>query len=57
MVRLVEEFGWPVEKVARTIGVSHSSVSLALREHRYNQALSERLGEERRPDVIPRSDG
>src|SRR5947209_17543349 len=46
MVRLVEEYGWMLEKVARTVGVSHSSVSLAIREHRYNQALSERLGEE-----------
>jgi ParB-like chromosome segregation protein Spo0J len=46
MVRLVEEYGWTAEKVARTVGVSHSSVSLAVREHRYNQVLSERLGED-----------
>lgn len=46
VVRLVEEFGWPADRVARTVGISASSVHLALREHRYNQALSERLGEE-----------
>jgi hypothetical protein len=45
-VRLVTEYGWTAEKVARTVGVSASSVSLALREHEYNQQLSERLGEE-----------
>jgi ParB-like chromosome segregation protein Spo0J len=46
IVRLVEQYQWPAEKVARSIGVSASSISLALREHRYNQALSERLGED-----------
>jgi ParB-like chromosome segregation protein Spo0J len=46
IVRLVEQYQWPVEKVARIVGVSASSISLALREHQYNQALSERLGED-----------
>jgi ParB-like chromosome segregation protein Spo0J len=46
IVRLVEQYRWPVEKVARSVGVSPSSISLALREHRYNQTLSERMGEE-----------
>lgn len=45
IVRLVEEYQWPMDKVARTVGVSPSSISLALREHRYNQVLSERVGE------------
>jgi ParB-like chromosome segregation protein Spo0J len=45
IVRLVEQYEWPADKVARSLGVSPSSVSLALREHRYNQVLSERLGE------------
>jgi ParB-like chromosome segregation protein Spo0J len=46
VVRLVTEYGWPMEKIARTVGVSASSVALALREHQYNHELSERLGEE-----------
>ena len=46
IVRLIEQYHWPGDKVARVIGVSPSSVSLALREHQYNQALTERLGEE-----------
>jgi len=46
VVRVVEEFGWPAEKVARVVGVSVSSVNLAVREHRYNQELSVRLGQE-----------
>lgn len=45
IVRLVEQYQWPMDKVARIVGVSPSSISLALREHRYNQVLSERLGE------------
>ena len=46
IVRLIEQYQWSGDKVARVIGVSASSVSLALREHQYNQALTERLGEE-----------
>ena len=46
IVRLIEQYQWSGDKVARVIGVSPSSVSLALREHQYNQALTERLGEE-----------
>ncbi len=45
ILRLVEEYGWPADKIARVVGVSVSSVNLAIREHRYNRELSERLGQ------------
>lgn len=46
VVRLSEEYGWSAEKVAKVVGISPSSVGLAIRENRYNRELSERLGEE-----------
>jgi ParB-like chromosome segregation protein Spo0J len=46
VVRLADEYGWSAEKVAKVVGISPSSVGLAVREHRYNRELSERLGEE-----------
>jgi hypothetical protein len=46
IVRLIEEYSWPAEKVARTVGISSSSVALAVRENQYNRELSERLGDD-----------
>jgi ParB-like chromosome segregation protein Spo0J len=46
VVRLSDAYGWSAEKVAKVVGISPSSVGLAIREHRYNKELSERLGEE-----------
>ncbi|MFN3651953.1 MAG: ParB/RepB/Spo0J family partition protein [Armatimonadota bacterium] len=43
-VALVSQYGKLREEVARLLGMSPSAVTLALREHQYNEMLSEKLG-------------
>lgn len=43
-VALVSAYGKPREEVAKLLGMSPSAVTLALREHQYNEMLSEKLG-------------
>ncbi len=43
-VALVRNYGKLREEVGKLLGVSPSAVTLALREHQYNEQLSEKLG-------------
>jgi ParB-like chromosome segregation protein Spo0J len=43
-VHLVQTYGKLREEAAQLLGVSPSAVTLALREHQYNEQLSEKLG-------------